>query len=426
MAVMLEDRYGLPVSTSSARARDAYVRGVDSILSATAGFERHLAEALEADPRFALAQAALARGLFAVQRVPEARAEIARAKELAAGASSREQAHVHALALAIEGKPVEALAATREHLAQHPRDAMVLAPATGVFGLIGFSGRQEREPELYELLRGLAPAYGADWWFESMLAFAACEHGRLEEARALIERSMAANPANAHGAHIKVHVLYELGEPQAGADYLRGWMPGLDREALLHCHLSWHVAIFALELGRMEEAWRAYRAAVHPGGSWGPSLNVVTDGVSFLWRAELAGQPRRAELWREIQAYQKSNFPKPGIAFVDVHAALACVANGDGEGLGRLEHDLRERIATGRAPAGPVVPQIAEGLSAYGAADWPKAADLLGQALPETVRIGGSRAQRDLVVRTLAAACMKAGRQAEAQSLLRERPLPGQ
>lgn len=422
MAAMLEDRYGLPLSTTSIEARDAYVRGVDSILSATAGFERHLAAAMDADPQFALAQAALARGLFAVQKVPEARAAIAKAREFASSASAREQAHVHTLALAIEGKPVEAMAATREHLAQHPRDAMILAPATGVFGLIGFSGRQEREPELYEFLRAYAPAYGADWWFESMLAFAACEYGRLEEARALIERSMAANPRNAHGAHIKVHVLYESGEPQAGADYLRDWMPGLDREALLHCHLSWHVAIFALELGRIEEAWQAYRSAVHPGGSWGPSLNVVTDSVSFLWRAELKGQPRQAERWKEVHEHLKSSFPKPGIAFVDVHAALACVANGDSEGLARFVRELRERLAAGRAPAGPVVPLIADGLDAYGAGQWDRAADLLGKALPETVRIGGSRAQRDLVVRTLAAACLKAGRADEARELLAQRP----
>ncbi len=420
---MLHDRYGLPLSTTSAQARDAYVAGADCILSATAGVERHLGRAIEAAPEFALAHAALARGLFAVQHVPEARAAAAKARELVSRASPREQAHVNALALAIEGKPVESFAATREHLAQYPRDAMVLAPATGVFGLIGFSGRQEREPELYAFLRAYAPAYGNDWWFESMLAFAACESGRLEEARVLIERSMAAHPGNAHGAHIKVHVLYESAKPQAGFDYLEGWMPGFEREGLLHCHLSWHVAIFALELGRSEEAWQAYRSAVHPGGSWGPPLNVVTDSASFLWRAELAGQPRQADRWRDVHDYAKRNFPKSGVAFVDVHAALACVANGDAAGLGKLADELRARAAAGRLPAGSVVPLLAEGLAAYGAGQWDRAADLLGKALPETVRIGGSRAQRDLVVKTLAAACLNAGRQAEARALLAGRPV---
>ena len=218
------DRYGLPLSCSAA-ARDAYVAGVDCILSANTGAEEHLGRALAADPGFALAQIALARALFLAVRVPQAREHAKRARELAAGATPRESSHVNALALAIEGNPVGALDATRAHLAGHPRDAMVLAPATGVFGLIGFSGRQGREPELYSLLSGLASDYGEDWWFDMTLAFAACENSRLDEARSLIERSLAANPRNPHGAHIRAHLLYERGEHGAALAYLDHWMP---------------------------------------------------------------------------------------------------------------------------------------------------------------------------------------------------------
>jgi len=418
---VFKDRYGLELSVGSAAARDAYVAAVDCIFAATVGAEEHLDRAIGVEPDFALAHAALARAQFILAKVPEARASTARARELAARATPREQGHVNAIALAIEGKPVDALAATREHIARFPRDAMVLNPATGVFGLIGFSGRQERETEQYEFLLQVAPAYGADWWFDTAFAFAAVEYGRLDEARKLIERSMASNPASGHGAHIKAHVLYECGEPGAGLDYLKGWLPGYRREALMHCHLSWHVALFALGLGRTEEAWQAYRSAVHPGGSWGPALNVATDSASFLWRAELAGQPRHADLWREALDYTRQQFPKPGIAFVDVHTALACVANGDTEGLGKLAEELRTRVSANRLPAGSVVPQLAEGLGAYGAGQWERAAELLGKALPETVRIGGSRAQRDLVVKTLAAAYLKAGRSAEAQAVLAQR-----
>ncbi|HVP08864.1 MAG TPA: tetratricopeptide repeat protein [Burkholderiales bacterium] len=419
---MLEDRYGLPLSTASAQARDAYVAGADAILGAVAGAERHLQAALAADPGFALAHAALARAHFLKARVPEARAAAARARELAARASPREQSHVHALALPIEGKAGDAFEATREHLARWPRDAMALAPATGVFGLIGFSGRQEREAELYEFLRGLAPAYGPDWWFDLTLAFAACETGRLGEARELIERSLSANPASGHGAHVKAHVLYELGECRAGLEFLEAWLPGYDRQGLLHCHLSWHVAIFALALGRALPAWTAYRQAVHPGGSWGPPLNVVTDAASFLWRAELAGEARREGDWREVRDYAQRAFPSAGVTFADVHRALACAASGDATGLGQLARELRERLAAGRLPAGGVVVKLAEGLGAYASGDFSRAASLLGEALPETVRIGGSRAQRDLVVRTLAAAQSKLGRAEQARASLAGRP----
>jgi tetratricopeptide (TPR) repeat protein len=418
---MLADRYGLPVSTTSEVARDAYVAGADCILSATAGWREHLGRAIEADPAFALAHIALARGCFLEADVKPAREAAARARELAQAATQREQSHVNAVALPLEGKPVDALAATREHVAQWPRDAMVLAPATGVFGLIGFSGRQEREEELYRFLGGLAPHYGDDWWFGCVHAFAACETGRLDEAWRLIEPSMAANPGNAHGAHIKVHVLHEMGEMARAMDYLERWMPGFDRRGLLHCHLSWHVALTALALGKVERAWEAYRTGVHPGGSWGPPINVVSDAAAFLWRAELAGGERRAPLWREVHDYALRCFPKAGLPFADAHVAVACVADGDFAALERLSAELRERLAAGKAPAGGVVTAIAEGFGAYANGDWNGAIRSFELALPETVRVGGSRAQRDLVEHTLIAAYLKGGRPADARALLARR-----
>jgi Tfp pilus assembly protein PilF len=406
----IADRYGFRLSTS-AEARDAYVAGVDCVLSANPGAEEHLGRALAADPACALAQIALARAHFVAARVPQARQHAARARQLAAGATPRESGHVNALALAIEGNPAGALEATRAHLAEHPRDAMVLAPATGVFGLIGFSGRQGREPELYHMLAGLAPHYGEDWWFDMTFAFAACECGRLDEAGTLIGRSLAVNPRNPHGAHIMAHVLYERDDHRAALEYLEEWMPDYPKQGLMHCHLSWHVALAALALGERERAWRAYREGVHPaGGAWGPPLNVATDAPSFLWRAELAGEPRSATLWSEVRAYGLESFPKAGVWFADVHVALACAAAGDGESLARVAGELRQRDAAGKLPPGELAPRLADAFGACARGDWDRAVELLAAALPETVRIGGSRAQRDIVELTLHAACLQTGR----------------
>lgn len=418
---MLTDRYGLSVSSTATGARDAYVAGVDSVLSATAGWREHFGRAIEADPAFALAHIGFARGCFVQADVNAAREATARARELAKGATTREQSHVNAIALSIEGKPVDALAATREHLHEWPRDAMVLAPATGVFGLIGFSGRQDREEELYRLLHDFALHYGDDWWFLCVHAFAACETGRLDEAGRLIECSLAGNPRNAHGAHIRVHVLHEMGEMTRAMDYLESWMPDFDRRGLLHCHLSWHVALTALSLGALERAWAAYQNAVHPGGSWGPPINVVSDSASFLWRAELAGGERKPALWHQVRDYALKSFRAAGLSFADVHVGLACVADGDMAELGRLSDELRERVAAGRAVAGPVVPEIIEGFAAYARGDWTGAIGHLEEALPATVRIGGSRAQRDLVEHTLIAAYLKAARPDDARALVARR-----
>jgi tetratricopeptide (TPR) repeat protein len=418
---MLADRYGFTVSSSSEVARDAYVAGADCILSATARWRDHFGRAIEADPTFALAHVGLARGRFLEGDVKPAREAAARARELARDATPRERSHVNAVALPIEGKPVEALAAIHEHVREWPRDAMAVAPATGVFGLVGFSGRQDREEELYRLLHGLAPHYDDDWWFLCVYAFAASESGRLDEAWRLIESSMAANPRNAHGAHIRVHVLHEMGEMARAMEYLDSWLPSYDRRGLLHCHLSWHVALTALSLGRLERAWDAYRSGVHPGGAWGPPINVVSDAAAFLWRAELAGGGRQPRLWHEVREYAQKCFPKAGFPFADVHVGLACIADGDLAGLERLAHEMRERIEAGKAPAGTVVSMIVEGFTAYAKSDWSGAIRNLEMALPETVRIGGSRAQRDLVEYTLIAAYLKAGRLADARALIGRR-----
>src|SRR6185295_4180179 len=162
---MLEDRYGLPLSTASAAARDAYVQGTDLLLSAGPGPVRAYERAIAADPAFALAHAAKARASFLAARIPEAQAAAKRARELAVKLPLRERNNVEVILLTVEGGAPKAYALARAHLAQYPRDVMVLAPCTGVFGLIGFSGRKGREQELFELMENLAPCYGEDAWF---------------------------------------------------------------------------------------------------------------------------------------------------------------------------------------------------------------------------------------------------------------------
>ena len=101
-----------------------------------------------------------------------------------------------------------------------------------------------------------------------------------------------------------------------------------------------------------------------------------------------------------------------------MHRALAAVAAGDRDGIAAYVAELEQRAASGRSPAGDVVPRLASGLAAYGDGDWAKAISVLEPALAETVRIGGSRAQRDLIENTLLAAYLKAGRDADARRLL--------
>jgi len=173
---------------------------------------------------------------------------------------------------------------------------------------------------------------------------------------------------------------------------------------LLHCHISWHIALWQMELGDHDAAMRTYLKGVHPGGSWGPPINVLTDAAAFLWRAELAGRPRSAELWHEVKEYGTKNFPAAGLAFADVHRALACAATGDELALETLLGQLRERERAGKLFAGPIVPALVEAFDAFARKDYAKAIALIEPHMAEHERIGGSRAQRRLIELTLAAA----------------------
>ena len=407
---MQTDRYGNPVSTASAAARDAYVEGCDLLFSGNPSPRLAFERAIAADPGFALAHVGLARAHQLRGEMAPARAAMERAQAPSPGLPAREASHLAMYAKLLAGQGAAALAAAREHLKDWPRDAMVLSPCTSVFGLIGFSGRAGREREQVELLDALATHYGSDWWFNAQHAFALLEVGEHDAALPKIEGAMAAQPRNAHGAHIRAHLFYEMGEGAASYDYLRGWMPDYPRDGQLHCHISWHLALCALEAGDAEAAFRIYADSIAPDAAWGPPMNVLTDAVAFLWRAELAGHPRDPARWRVLHDFSRRMFPQPGIAFVDTHAALADAVAGDGAalearlaGMAALEHE-------GRLPSGPVVPALSRGFAAMLRGDHAAAIAAIEPVLDQHERIGGSRAQRDLVEFTLLRAYVATGR----------------
>lgn len=414
---MLEDRYGLKVTTASNAARDAYVDGIDRILSANPGVEQRLQAAIDADPGFALAHAALGRQHQLYGRAKEARASVEKAVELAAGASPREQRHVEIYNLLIGGRMPQSLELAREHMAEHPRDAFALAPATGVFGTIGFSGRIDRENEQVEMLAPLAEAYGEDWWFLMTYAFALVEVGRWEEGRELAERSLAQFPRNPHAAHILAHALYEAGADDVALDYLNDWLPDFDPESLMHCHIWWHYCLLRLHKGEYEAAREAFEANCMPGKTGSPSINLFTDSTAFLWRSELAGFPRETALWEKIRGYYETQFRRP-IVFVDAHAALPLAALGDIPSLDACIEQLQELGEAGKLPAGTVGASLSRAYRAVANADWDEAIGILEPVMPEVVRIGGSRAQRDLMTNTLLHCYAESGRRDAVDALL--------
>jgi tetratricopeptide (TPR) repeat protein len=415
---MHTDRYDLPLSTTSAAARDAYVQGCDLALTFYPGALEAYDRAIAADPGFALAHSGKAQVLLREGNVPAARAALAVARDLAVGLPPREASHIAFLGLVFAGKTDAAIAALRAHLATWPRDALVLSTAANPNGLIGASGRIGQKHDIAALMDSLAPHWGDDFWFLSHHAMALSEDGRLAAARPIIERSVAANPNNAHGAHGFAHVCYESGDPDTARAYLSSWLATYPHGGFFHGHLSWHLSLFEIQAGHWDKAVQLYRDAIVLDRHSGGPQQRVSDGAAFLWRSELAGHPRDAAAWRAIYEYGKSALPQPGNGLADLHVILAQAVMGDEAALDARARQMEEMASEGRYPSGSYLPALSRGFAAFEHGDFSAAIDALAPLAGQNERIGGSRAQHDLIYFTLLKACLEAERPEEARRLL--------
>jgi len=416
---MTVDRFDLPVTTPSARALALYIEDVDRVLSANAGAEACLREAVAIDPDFALAHMALARNAAIYGRMGEARTAAGRAVECCArSGTARERGHVEALALATNGQPEQAMDALERHLRAYPRDGLALSMALGVYGLIAFSGRPDHHEAQRALLEGLAPSWGEDWWFLTYLGWSHVETGDPSGGAEILERALALNPRNAHGAHARTHARVELGEASAGVAFLEAWLPGYDPAAPLHCHLNWHLALFELDLGASERAFERYVSAMRPGIAQCAPLATLADAASFLWRCGLYGVGPKEPPWSDVAAFGERSFPRAGLAFADLHAAMAAAASGDAAAFERRLNVLGKLDDDGKLPQGAVISALCRGLGAYARGDYEEAATVLDKGMADLTRVAGSHAQREVFEDTLIAACLKCGRAERARRLL--------
>jgi tetratricopeptide (TPR) repeat protein len=418
---MLKDLYDLPLATASAAARDDYAQACGLALTFYPGALEAYDRAISADPGFAMAHAGKAQTLMRQGEVAQAQAALTAAKGLTSGLSKREASHIRFFELAFSGQTEAAIAAMYEHLAAWPRDALVVATAANPNGLLGASGHLGQKHQIAALMDGLAPHYGDDFWFVSYHAMALSEDGQLAAARAKIERSVATNPNNAHGAHGFAHICYESGELDAARRFLSSWLATYPRDGFFYGHLSWHLSLFEIQAGNWTEAVRLYRDAIALERHSGGPLQRVSDGAAFLWRSELAGYPRDVAAWRALHGYAKSALPRPGSGLADLHVILAQAVMRD-EAVPETRARQIEALAKDRRyPSGTYLPALAIGFTAFERGDFPGAIEALAQLTGENERIGGSRAQHDLIEFTLLKAYLGANRLGEAQSLLAAR-----
>ena len=217
------------------------------------------------------------------------------------------------------------------------------------------------------------------------------------------------------------HLCYEEGDPDAARAFLPAWLATYPRSGLLYSHLNWHLALGHLEAEDAAAALRLFGDTFAPDVHSGPPRGKLNDGVSFLWRWELAGHPRDTDAWRVMYAFVTAAFPRAGVAFSDMHIALTEAVAGSEAALKARARQIDELARDGRYPSGPLVPAVSRGFAAFERRDFSATIDALKPMAGELERIGGSRAQLDLVEFTLLKAYLGADRSDDARRMLNRR-----
>ena len=148
-------------------------------------------------------------------------------------------------------------------------------------------------------------------------------------------------------------------------------------------------------LGEHESVLPMYEKYCSLKFSDSPSINVFTDGAVLHWQ--------------ELLEFRKNSLPKP-MVFANAHDSLPSIALNDQEDVNTWHDALFEAGQKEKLPAGLVPAELVKAFKPHAQKDWGNVITTLEPIADEVVRIGGSRAQRDLIQNTYLSALINDGR----------------
>jgi uncharacterized NAD(P)/FAD-binding protein YdhS len=412
------DPLGLPLSTT-AEAAASFNAGLERVMRLQSGAEELLRQATVIDPDFALAHAALAMLGHEAGARADVAASLASARRSAGKrGDDRERSLVEVIGRRVTDVRRSGAQALKAHIASYPRDVLAVSAAVPT---IAFSGVTDLQQEAWDLVEGLAPAYGDHWWYISLLAFTRQEQSRFEEAGLLAESALACEPSSGHAVHAQTHVMYETGQHEEGRVWLDHWITETGRSAGYRAHFAWHAALHEFALGDLDAVSRRYQAHLAPPAVTG--VRALIDSASLLWRWQLdvgewtTGQPP-PPAGAVIEAIDPALLRTPQTPFIAVYAAVALAASHDRAGLGVLRQHCQR--SPDESMRGTVV-AVCDALIAVCEQRWETAWRFLEHLLPGLVHFAGSAAQREVFQDTLIFCLVKDGQSDRARNLLDSR-----
>jgi tetratricopeptide (TPR) repeat protein len=382
-----------------------------------------LGEAVAADPEFIIGHTTLA-ALNSLGGVPgdaaAVREPLAAANALAGKATRREALHIAAANAWAWGDITAAAGHWETALHDDPADILSLRLAHDTHFFLGASQKLRDVP--VSVLDAYAPGSRERGFVLGMAAFGLEETGDYAQAEKAGREAADINPADTWAVHAVAHVLEMQGRAQDGIAWLRGLEPHWAPANGLAVHQWWHLSLYLLEEGRFDEALALYDAQIRATPA-SITLDLV-DAAALLWRLELLGVDVGTR-WRDLAPFWGAHADEHVLAFNDLHISFTFTGAGDNAAADRLEASIAA-YATRESGTNAVVSKelalpVINALRAFRKGDYTGTLVLLTPLYKRLAPIGGSNAQRDLLVQTLGIAAYRTGQVGLAREIAAER-----
>ena len=394
------DGRGCEISGSTPAALHAYEAALAAFQCWRNGVDALLAVALREAPGFVMAHAMQAWTLVVgrdPRRVHMADRILARAAGLPA--NERERGHLAAIAAVLADDYDAAKAILADVLGAAPLDILALQVAHSFDYVTGDIARMDAR--VVDVLPAWSPELPGYHAVLAMHAFGLEEIGDYERAGEVASAALALNPGDARAHHVMVHIFEMTDRPAAGKRWMNEHVAGWADGTTVATHCWWHLALFHLALGEIDDALAVYDAQVRAGRSH--EVADLIDAVSLLWRIHLLGG-KPGSRWRELAAAWSSHIDDRFCSFTDLHAMLAFVGARQWDRARRLERVL-SASSTLSTRHGHTTRQLGlpacRALIAFGRRDDALAIALLANLPARMHGLGGSHAQRDVLHLTM-------------------------
>jgi len=213
-------------------------------------------------------------------------------------------------------------------------------------------------------------------------------------AQRIVGRDVSGAPLFCNGAsgwaHVEAHRLLDAGRPEEGHRVLGAWVAGRDGAGSDWVHVQWHMAVFEIAVGRWSSAFDRFVREILPAVSAG---EAHTDAPALLWRLSLTSPAGVQIPWAPVRDAAIEGLRGVSSPYVELHHLLALAGAGDASSLNQWRSSAARDDSS---LCGHVLTRMADGLCAFAAQDYSRAAVTLAATAPRVSRLGGSHAQNQL------------------------------